>query len=334
MRDLILGYFGTRNLGDQIMLQEVINLLPEEDEVFYMWGGQPLMFNPGRAKLVGQPQPPYDRVIFTVGGFWSYRDVRGRLGNATLIGMGIDSGALKDLTIYNEFDVITARSDIAYWKLFETLTCPVVHSTDVVFGMNIKKENHEREGIGVCYSAHYIGPAEAARELKRLIAKTGKKIELIPMSYEKRADLATRAGGYAGDPFDWSGCLTIQKLMKDVVVKPLPNTISEAVSRIQHYEAIISMRLHTGYLAALTGTPFVMCTGTWKRPGKFDDASVLCTGETLSLQEVATNFEVRPVNTKLVNERIKANKVNSILARATKETLNQKLGWAREAQRP
>ena len=93
MRDLILGYFSTKNLGDQIMLQEVINSLPEQDEVFYMWGDG-LMFNPRRAKHVGSPQPPYDRVIFTVGGFWSYKDVRGKLGNATLIAVGVTNRPL------------------------------------------------------------------------------------------------------------------------------------------------------------------------------------------------------------------------------------------------
>lgn len=333
MRNLILGYFGTRNLGDQIMLREVIDSLPEEDEVFYMWGGEPLMFDPGRAKLVSQPHPPYDRVLFTVGGFWSYSAVRGKLGNTPLIGVGVDVGALQNYPIYNDFDVIATRNDISYQKLSKVLTCPVIPATDVVFGMDIRKENHEREGIGVCYSAHYSDPLETARTLKCLVAKTGKKVELIPMSYEKRANLAARVGGHVGEPFDWRGSVQIQKLMKnDVVVKPLPKTISEAVSRIQHYEAIISMRLHAGYLAALTGIPFTMCTGDRVHAGKFEDASALCTGKTLSLKELVTNFEIRPVDKKLVDERI-ANKVNRIVVRTTKETLNQKLGWAREAQR-
>lgn len=332
MRDLIIGFFGSKNLGDQIMLREAINGLPDYDEIYYMWGNN-LMFPPGNAKPVGQPHPHYDRAIFTVGGFWSYKDVRGKLGDAALIGIGVDVGGVVNTAIYNDFDVIATRNDISYRKLSKALTCPVIPATDVVFGMDIKKENHKREGIGVCYSPHYAGPTETARALKGLVAKTGKKVELIPMSYEKRSDLAARVGGYVGDPFDWSGSLQIQKLMKDVVVKPLPKTISEAVSRIQHYEVIISMRLHVGYLAALTGTPFTMCMGNRKSGGKFEDASALCTGKTLGIQELATNFEIRQVDKKMVDERIKANKVNRIVVRTTKETLNQKLGWAREAQR-
>lgn len=317
MRDLILGAFGTKNLGDQIMLQEVMNSLPKEDEVFYMWGDG-LMFDQGRARRVDRPQPPYDRVICTFGGFLGYKDVRGQLGDAALIAVGVDVGAPRDPTIYNDFDIITTRNDFSYQRLSEALSCPVVPSVDVALGMSIKRENCERKGIGVCYCAARANPQEVARALDELIAKTGKGVELIPMSYERRAELAARVGGRVEVPFDWSGSVRIQKLMKnDVVVKPLPNTIDEAVFRIQHYEAIVSMRLHVGYIAALCGIPFIMCPLSMK---KFRGASMFCMGVD-TVQDLVPAFEMRPVNEALLKKQIMADSINHIVVRATKETL-------------
>lgn len=306
---MIIGFFGTKNLGDQIMLQEVINSLPEKDEVFYMWGDG-LMFNPGRARRVNRPQPPYDRVIFTVGGFWSYKDVRGQLGNATLIAVGVDIGALRNLTIHNDFDIITTRDDFSYQRLSEALNCPVVPSVDVALGMRIKRENCEREGIGVCYCAKYANPPVMARALDELIAKTGKKVELIPMSYERDRRVADRIKASVGEPFDWAGSLQVKKLMKnDVEVKPLPKTIDEAISRIQHYEAIISMRLHVGYIAALCKVPFVMCP--LEPAHKLKSASMLCMGAD-TVQSLVANFEIRPVDENMLNEQIRRDEVNHV----------------------
>ncbi len=312
---MIIGYFGTKNLGDYIMLQEVINSLPKEDEIFYMWGDG-LMFNPGRARRVNHPQPPYDRVICTVGGFWSYKDVRGQLGNAALIAVGVDVGNLKDLSIHNDFDIITTRDDFSYQKLLEALNCPVVPSVDVAFGMKIKKENCERKGIGVCYCAAYASPQEVAIILDELIAKTGKRVELIPMSYERDIMVADRIKASVWEPFDWAGSLQVKKLMKnDVEVKPLPKTIDEAVSRIQQYEVIVSMRLHVGYIAALCRVPFIMCPLEFAR--KLRCASMLCMGAD-TVQSLVANFEIRPVDENLLNEQIRRDEINHVAVRKTK----------------
>ncbi|GAI98335.1 unnamed protein product, partial [marine sediment metagenome] len=247
---------------------------------------------------------------------WSYKDVRGQLGNAALIAVGVDVGALKNLTIHNDFDIITTRDDFSYQKLSMALSCPVVPSVDVAFGMNIKKENCERKGIGVCYCAKYANPSVMARVLDELIAKTGKRVELIPMSYERDRRVADRIKAAVEVPFDWAGSLQVKKLMKnDVEVKPLPKIIDEATSRVQHYETIISMRLHVGYIAALCKVPFVMCPLEPAR--KLKSASMLCMGAD-TVQSLVANFEIRPVDENLLNEQIRRDEVNHVAVRKAK----------------